>query len=72
MGNFQIDNDAWEHGIPMTEENMARFGWAKVVRCCDCRHIYPTWTGWECQRWSGEYHRASPDGFCAWGERDAE
>jgi len=41
----------------------------KIVRCRDCKHCYETWDGYECERFSGEYHRAEPDGFCAWGER---
>lgn len=40
-----------------------------IVRCRDCVGLYETWDGWECERFSGEYHRAEPDGFCAWGER---
>lgn len=40
-----------------------------LVRCRDCTGFYETWDGYECERFSGEYHRAEPDGFCAWGER---
>lgn len=41
----------------------------EIVRCRDCIGLVETWDGWECERFSGEYHRAEPDGFCAWGER---
>ena len=41
----------------------------EIVRCRDCKHCYETWDGYECERFSGEYHRAEPDGFCAWAER---
>ena len=41
----------------------------RIVRCRDCIGLVETWDGWECERFSGEYHRAEPDGFCAWGER---
>lgn len=40
-----------------------------IVRCRDCVGFEEAWDGWECQRFSGEYHRAHPDGFCYWGER---
>ena len=39
------------------------------VRCRDCTGRVETWDGYECERFSGEYHRCEPDGFCAWGER---
>lgn len=41
----------------------------EIVRCRDCTGMVETWDGYECERFSGEYHRAEPDGFCAWGER---
>ena len=41
----------------------------EIVRCRDCIGLVETWDGWECERFSGEYHRAEPDGFCAWAER---
>lgn len=41
----------------------------EIVRCRDCTGLVETWDGWECEQFSGEYHRAEPDGFCAWGER---
>lgn len=41
----------------------------RIVRCRDCTGLVETWDGWECERFSGEYHRAEPDGFCAWGKR---
>ena len=41
----------------------------EIVRCRDCVGMVETWDGYECERFSGEYHRAEPDGFCAWGER---
>lgn len=41
----------------------------EIVRCRDCAGFTETWDGWECERFSGEYHRAEPDGFCAWGKR---
>lgn len=40
----------------------------EIVRCKDCIGLVETWDGWECERFSGEYHRAEPDCFCAWGE----
>ena len=40
-----------------------------IVRCRDCTGLVETWDGWECERFSGEYHRAEPDGFCSWAER---
>ena len=43
-----------------------------IVRCRDCIGLVETWDGWECEQFSGEYHRAEPDGFCAWGERREE
>ena len=44
----------------------------KIVRCRDCKHCFETWSGYECERFSGEYHRAEPDGFCSWAERRAD
>lgn len=41
----------------------------EIVRCRDCIGLVETWDGWECERFSGEYHRAEPKGFCAWAER---
>lgn len=41
----------------------------EIVRCRDCTGMVETWDGYECERFSGEYHRCEPDGFCAWGER---
>ena len=41
----------------------------EVVRCRDCKHCYEQLDGYECERFSGEYHRAELDGFCAWAER---
>jgi len=41
----------------------------EIVRCRDCKHLHEQWSGYECERFSGEYHRAEPNGFCAWGER---
>lgn len=41
----------------------------EIVRCKDCIGLVETWDGWECERFSGEYHRAEPDGYCAWGIR---
>lgn len=41
----------------------------KIVRCRDCIGLVETWDGWECERFSGEYHRAEPDGFCSLAER---
>ena len=38
-----------------------------IIRCKDCIGLAETWDGWECERFSGEYHRAEPDGYCAWG-----
>lgn len=59
------------HGEPLVNERgeiyLARAG--EVVRCRDCIGLVETWDGWECERFSGEYHRAEPDGFCSWGER---
>lgn len=39
----------------------------EIVRCRDCKHFVDD--EHECERWSGEYHYAEPDGFCAWGDR---
>ena len=47
-------------------ENIIR---EEIVRCRDCIGLVETWDGWECERFSGEYHRAEPDGFCSWAER---
>ena len=44
----------------------------EITRCRDCVGFYETWDGYECQRFSGECHRAEPDGFCAWAERKEE
>lgn len=40
-----------------------------IVRCRDCVGMEETMDGYECERFSDEYHRAEPNGFCAWGER---
>lgn len=67
-------------GIPMTEENMAAHGWAKVVRCRDCRYAIdlcdgtidctgPLTTGWDYYNDEPQQNIVEPDGFCAWGER---
>lgn len=57
-------------GLNMTliKQNGAKLH-ERIVRCRDCIGLVETWDGWECERFSGEYHRAEPDGFCAWGER---
>lgn len=44
----------------------------EIVRCRDCIGLYETWDGWECERFSGEYHRAEPDGFCSWSCRRSD
>lgn len=44
----------------------------EIVRCRDCIGLVETWDGWECERSSGEYHRAEPDGFCAWAVKRTE
>ena len=59
----------------MTREYIGGYGFdgepeltcEEVVRCRDCAGFTETWDGWECERFSGEYHRAEPDGFCSWG-----
>lgn len=51
------------YGYPLTGE---------IVRCRDCVGLYETWDGWECERFSGEYHRAEPDGFCSWSCRRSD
>ena len=75
MSNINIVDD-FEHGIPMTDENMAQFGWVKVVRCRDCKHAIDN--GKEgnadyCGRPDGNggylLFGVEPDGYCKWGER---
>ena len=80
-----MNREAWNtraefDGIPMTEENMAAHGWAKVVRCRDCKHYadhewitspqYGLGTDIEhvCHFWHGEPTKVEPGGFCAWGK----
>lgn len=58
-----------EQTLANVEHQLAMYGYVKVERCRDCIGLYETWDGWECERFSGEYHRAEPDGFCAWAER---
>ena len=57
-------------GIPMTEENMAEHGWAKVVRCRDCRW----YEDGICYQPDGDggllCWEREPDGFCAWGKKE--
>ena len=69
MSNFQIVDD-FEHGIPMTDENMAQFGWVKVVRCRDCKQfaVYKDRHG-EDSYWCDWCLACEPDGFCSIGER---
>lgn len=61
----------WESdGIEVRGHRVTQFEQREeIVRCVDCRHLYDTMAGYECERWSGQYHFAEPDGFCAWGER---
>ena len=62
-----VSDDGWEYdrqSIPATEENMAKFGWVKVVRCGDCKHIRFD-NGWcSLNAMPAEYY-----GFCWLGER---
>ena len=47
---------------------------AQVVRCRDCKHSQP-WYGDKrlCYLWNDEYgHDVFEDGFCSYGEREAE
>lgn len=65
MTEYIID---WDTGLVIdtfSKNNLRE----EIVRCRDCIGLYETWDGWECERFSGEYHRAEPDGFCAWAER---
>ena len=54
-----------------SQENSDHYGTLheRIVRCRDCVGLVETWNGWECERFSGQYHMAYPNGFCAWGER---
>lgn len=51
-------------------------GGEEVVRCRDCRHysehewVVATDVDDVCHFWHGEPTKVSPDGFCAWGERN--
>lgn len=68
MSNFEII-DPYDEGVPMTDENMAKFGWYKVVRCSDCKHCMSYMAGTYCDYMA---HAIEPDGFCAWAERRGE
>ena len=71
MSNFKIVDDL-EHGIPMTDENMAQFGWVKVVRCRDCRFYderHRECPMLECRECFYKLQDVEPDCFCSWGER---
>ena len=71
MSNFQIVDD-FEHGIPMTDENMAQFGWVKVVRCRDCLNFTQDELGDYCTLLDFEDTKSMEDKFCAWGKRKYE
>lgn len=44
----------------------------EIVRCRDCKHWQPWMKGAEPECWAnGEPFSTPPDGFCAWGERNA-
>ena len=51
-------------------------GGEEIVRCRDCRHysehewIVATDVDDVCHFWHGKPTKVSPDGFCAWGERN--
>ena len=51
-------------------------GGEEIVRCRDCRHysehewIVTTDVDDVCHFWHGKPTKVSPDGFCAWGERN--
>ena len=70
MSNFQIVDD-FEHGIPMTDDNMAQFGWVKVVRCRDCKYYIDSDLFYSPFCSFLNDHDTLPDGFCAWAERGA-
>lgn len=55
--------------VAMTEENMAAHGWAKVVRCRDCKWCMAYSNATYCDRFAHALPTVEPDGFCAWGER---
>lgn len=62
-----------EYGaVPMTEENMAAHGWAKVVRCRDCKWCMAYSNATYCDRFVHALPTVEPNGFCAWGERRDE
>ena len=60
--SIQKIEDLWKKRIELPKLT-------EIVRCRDCTGMVETWDGYECERFSGEYHRAEPDGFCAWAER---
>lgn len=60
-------------------DTLAEYGYVKVVRCRDCKHLYiPQWDEIlaaeygappiVCER-TGDMDDVEPDGFCAWAER---
>ena len=72
-----------EQTLANVENQLAEFGYVKVVRCRDCVHCYEdrrnTAIGWvdifvcDSKQWSTSSlmpsHTIEPDGFCKWGER---
>lgn len=58
-----------EKTLEKLERELAEYGYVKVVRCRDCR--FAVAKGYGCGRGNDGYLDVEPDGFCAWGEREA-
>ena len=65
----RIEEQVDEMALDRAADILERFGYVKVIRCRDCVGFEETMDGYECQRFSGEYHMAVPNGFCDFAER---
>lgn len=55
-----------EQTLANVEDQLAGYGYVKVVRCIDCRFSIAHGNG--CGR-NQDIYDAEPDGFCKWAER---
>lgn len=58
-----------EQTLANVEDQLAGYGYVKVVRCRDCKWCMAYMSGTYCDYMA---HAVAPDGFCAWGERRCE
>ena len=61
-----------EQTLANVENQLAEFGYVKVVRCRDCACLVENDTFYDCNHFNCHLYwneGQDPDGFCAWGSR---